>query len=108
MAYVKKSQFLIPPDEVWIPRVPGRPKDNGMLPLRTQSHLYLQNYSQYVQWYIQTREKQRDYGLPIVAPEYFDVKPVERQQVSSNPQVTNLSKPHVPDAWSSMNVQPRK
>ncbi len=52
-------------------------------------------------WYLNIREKQKEFGLPIVSAEYFAI-PTTQQFVSA----TNapLSKPRVPSAWSSAGV----
>ena len=79
----------------------SRSEENGMSSHTHCRKLTLQSYEQYVRWYIDLKEKQKEFALPIVSPDIFQVKEQAKTAPQQAPQYMNLPKPRVPDAWSS-------
>jgi hypothetical protein len=62
------------------------------------SHINLQSYQEYVDWYIAMQDKQKQFGLPIISSDFFDVhRPEPAKQAEPKP----IPQPRVSAAWSS-------
>ena len=82
----------------------SQPEAYGMFVRVSLLHT-IQTYPQYVKWYISMQEQQREFGLPILSADHFEIKEQEKPAPIMQPQYPVLPKPNIPNSWSSAVTQ---